>query len=214
MALPHNGATPPQFRSPQLEIPFTLTETCQPNFRNRGPLLEAGWDHWLQNHPNPGLQNKLLDIIRYGAFIGYTGPPRFILGENLASALKDPTSITTDLEIPASPSQIHSITTGTCTEARWHLEENAPPIVAKRALCQRLYTPSVGHTYIHTTRRRHSRSTGLRNRSSLHQTRPRRCISPHPRIPRRLLATSIQLNGNMGVRTISPIRLLHIVSHL
>jgi hypothetical protein len=52
-----------------------------------------------------------MDIIRYGAFIGYTGPPQIILGENLASALNDPTSITKDIEKRASTSQILRLTT-------------------------------------------------------------------------------------------------------
>jgi hypothetical protein len=66
-------------------------------------------------------------------------------------------------------SQIYSITTGTCTKARWHLEEKTPPIVAKRALSQRLYTPSVEDTHINKIRRCGSRSTGLRARSNLNQ---------------------------------------------
>jgi len=103
--------TPLRLLSPQLEFLFTLTDTYQPNVRNRGPLLETGWDHWLQNHPNPGLQNTLIDIIRYGAFIGYTGPPQFILGENLPSALNNPTSITKDIKKRESTSQILRLTT-------------------------------------------------------------------------------------------------------
>jgi hypothetical protein len=111
-------------------------------------------------------------------------------------------------------SQIHSVTTWTGTEARWHLEENPPPIIAKRALSQRLYTPSVGDTHVHAIRRRRSHRTGLRARSSLNQTRPRRRISPHPGTPRRLVATRIRLDGNMVVRPVPPFRLPHIASHL
>ena len=103
--------TPPQLRSPQLEFPFTLTKTCQPNVRNCGPLLETGWDHCLQNHPNPGLGITLIDIICYGAFIGYTGAPQFILGENLPSALNNLTSITKAIEKRAATRQILRLTT-------------------------------------------------------------------------------------------------------
>jgi len=111
-------------------------------------------------------------------------------------------------------SQIHSITTWTCTETRWHLEENTPPIIAKRALSQRLYTPRVGDTHIYTIRQRRSHGTGLRAQSSSNQTRPRRCISPHPSTPRQQVATRIRLDGNMAVRPVPPFRLPHIASHL
>jgi len=83
--------------SPQLEFPFTLTDTCQSNLRNRKPLLETGWDQWLQNHPNPGLRNTPIEIICYAEFIGNTGPSQFIFGEDLPSALNDPTSITNEI---------------------------------------------------------------------------------------------------------------------
>jgi hypothetical protein len=49
-------------------------------------------------------------------------------------------------------SQIHSITTWTGTEARWDREENPSPIIGKRALSQRLYTPRVWDTQIHSIR--------------------------------------------------------------
>jgi hypothetical protein len=111
-------------------------------------------------------------------------------------------------------SQIHSITTWTGTQARWHLEENPQPIIAKRALCQRLYTPCVGDTGIHAIRRRCSRGTSLWARSSLNQTRHRRPISPHPSAPRPLVTTRFRLEGNMVVQRVPPIRLLHITSHL
>jgi len=111
-------------------------------------------------------------------------------------------------------SQIHSITTWTCTEARWHLEENPPPLVTKLALSRQLYTPRVGDTLIHTIRRRHSCCIGLQARSDLNQTRPRRCIPPHPGISRRLVASRIQLHGTMVVQPVPPIRLPHIASHL
>jgi hypothetical protein len=101
----------PRLRSPQLECPFTLRNTCQPNIRNRGPLRETGCDHLLQNHPNPGLQNTFVDILRYGAFIRYTGPTQIILGENQPSALNDHASITKDIENRVSTSQILRLTT-------------------------------------------------------------------------------------------------------
>jgi len=111
-------------------------------------------------------------------------------------------------------SQIYSMTAWTCTEARGHLEENSPPIIATRALSERLHTPSVGDTRIYTIRRRRSRCTGLRARSSSNHTRPRRCISPHPCTHRRLVATRIRLDGNMVVQPVPPFRLPHIASLL
>jgi hypothetical protein len=109
--LTHKGTTPHRLWSPQLEFPFTLTGTCQPNVGNRGPLLVSGWDHWLRNDPNPGRRNTIIDIICDRAFIGYTRPPQFILIENLQSAHNDPTSITKDIEKRPSTSQILRLTT-------------------------------------------------------------------------------------------------------
>ena len=59
------------------------------------------------------------------------------------------------------------------------MEENPPPIGAKRALSQGLYTPSVGDNHIHTIQRRRSHGTALRAWSNDNQTRPRRGISSH-----------------------------------
>jgi hypothetical protein len=50
-------------------------------------------------------------MMRYRAFIGYTGTPQFILGENLPSALNDPTSITKDINKHATTTQILRLTT-------------------------------------------------------------------------------------------------------
>jgi hypothetical protein len=98
--------TPPRLQSPQLELPFTPTDTCQPNVRNRGPLLNPGWDNWLQMYSNPALQNKFIDIIRYAALIGSP-----CLREMLQSAHNNSTSITKDIEKHASTSQILRLTT-------------------------------------------------------------------------------------------------------
>jgi ribonuclease HI len=77
----------------------------------RGPLNEAGWNYWLRNHPDIGLRNTITDVIRFGALIGYTGPPQFILGANLPSALNDPAAITNDVLKRATAGQILKLTT-------------------------------------------------------------------------------------------------------
>jgi hypothetical protein len=45
-----------------------------------------------------GRQSQLLyNIITHGAQLGYTGSPKHVLSENLASAREDPDTITTQL---------------------------------------------------------------------------------------------------------------------
>jgi len=103
--------TPLQLQSPQLEFPFTLTNTGQPNVRNCGPLLETRWDHGLLNNANPSPRYTLIDKIRHPALIGFTGPPQFILGEHMPAAYNDHSSITKDIKKRAATSQILRLST-------------------------------------------------------------------------------------------------------
>jgi len=98
--------TPPQLQSPQLQFPFTPTDTSQPNVRNCGPLLDPGWDNWLLMYSNAVLRNKIIDIIHYGELIGCPCPLHLIIGEILQLAHNNSTSIMKDIEKRASTSQI------------------------------------------------------------------------------------------------------------
>ena len=48
-------------------------------------------------YPGGRLPRLLYNIITYGAQLGYTGSPKHVLSENLASAREDPDTITTQL---------------------------------------------------------------------------------------------------------------------
>lgn len=77
---------------------------------NRGPPLQGSpspliAEHWrtaLADYPGH-LPHLLADIITFGARLGYEGPERFVVADNLASALEDPDVIdrqlTTDLRL-------------------------------------------------------------------------------------------------------------------
>lgn len=51
-----------------------------------GPLKREGWRKRLDTHPDRYYVNMILDIIEYGAKIGYQGPLQQILSKNLSSA--------------------------------------------------------------------------------------------------------------------------------
>lgn len=102
---------PLMLQSPQLKFTFTLTDTCLPYLRNYCALVETGWDHGLQNDPEPGLRNKIIEITCYGPSIVYTVPPQFILGGNLQLVIIDPTSIAYDIKQCKATVQIVRLTT-------------------------------------------------------------------------------------------------------
>jgi hypothetical protein len=62
-----------------------------------------------------------MDIIRYGAFIGYAGPTQFIIGEYMPSALNDRNSITKDIEKRTATSKILRLTTRPAKYIVWPL---------------------------------------------------------------------------------------------
>lgn len=52
------------------------------------PLKYDRWNKHLTNHPDALFRKTILDIVLYGAKIGYTGPDQCFLGKNLASTTK------------------------------------------------------------------------------------------------------------------------------
>jgi hypothetical protein len=56
-----------------VHIPYPLVNTSSSPLRNPGPLRPAAWSKWLSNHPDRRYAQTLVDIIVYGARIGYTG---------------------------------------------------------------------------------------------------------------------------------------------
>jgi hypothetical protein len=99
----------PNLRQPQMQSAFPLTAPCPPNSHHLGPLKVPGWEYWLQRHPDPGFRNSLADIITFGAKIGYTGPPQYILSENLTSALNDPDTLSNDIQKKAATKEIRCV---------------------------------------------------------------------------------------------------------
>lgn len=63
-------------------FPFPLVDYTAP-LAKPGLLIAAGWKVALQNHPNKQYTATLLDIIKFGAKIGYIGPKQRILSKNL-----------------------------------------------------------------------------------------------------------------------------------
>jgi hypothetical protein len=99
-----------------MQFGFPLSVPCPPSLEYLGPLRPAGWDHWLQHHPDQGFRNSLLDIIRFGVKIGYTGPLQHILSENLPTAKEDPATLSSDIQKRVANKQILLVSTNTPPE--------------------------------------------------------------------------------------------------
>ena len=78
-------------------FPYNLVDYTMP-LSVRGPLKREGWSQRLEAHPGRYYVNMILDIIEYGAKIGYQGPSQRILSDNLSSAKDAPDIISRDLE--------------------------------------------------------------------------------------------------------------------
>jgi hypothetical protein len=94
-----------------MQFGFPLTAPCPPSLEYLGPLKATGWERWLRHHPDPGFRNSLLDMIRFGAKIGYTGPAQYILSDNLPTANDDPNTLSSDIQKRAAAKQILLIST-------------------------------------------------------------------------------------------------------
>lgn len=61
-------------------------------------MKPKGWSYWLQEHPDHAYTSTIIDIIRYGVKIGYTGPKQFLISQNHPSAAEAPATLTADLD--------------------------------------------------------------------------------------------------------------------
>ncbi len=80
----------PAHPRPNISIKFRLTDASKPPLTNSpSPLKPSAWADLLALYPG-GLKIHFPMILRFGAELGYEGPPNaFILSDNLASALKN-----------------------------------------------------------------------------------------------------------------------------
>ena len=89
----------PSFLSSIAEsFPFPLVDYTRP-LANLGPLLAEGWKDALIDHPDRLYVSVILDIIKFGTKIGYTGPKQRILSDNLPTANNAPEILTEDLKM-------------------------------------------------------------------------------------------------------------------
>ncbi len=78
---------------PNTIIKFRLADASKPSLTNSlSPLKPRAWADLLARYPG-SLQIHLPMVLRFGAKLEYKGPDAFILSDNLASALEDPTII-------------------------------------------------------------------------------------------------------------------------
>ena len=75
-----------------------------------GPLRRKGWEKYLIKHPDRIYANTLLDIISFGAKIGYTGPDQFIISKNLVSANEAPATLDKDLAVQIEKDRVVKLT--------------------------------------------------------------------------------------------------------
>jgi hypothetical protein len=100
---------PFQSRSPQLispNFPYPLVNTQSPLLENHGPLRPQAWQQRLRHHPDKCYARTLVDIIRHGAKVGYTGPRQCIVADNLTSAADAPEVLTADLHKQLAKGQL------------------------------------------------------------------------------------------------------------
>lgn len=89
----HNFSCLPAPPRPNILIKFRLANTSKPAQTNSLlPLKASAWANLLTQYPG-SLQIYLPIVLRFEVKLGYKGSETFILSENLASALEDPTII-------------------------------------------------------------------------------------------------------------------------
>lgn len=78
-------------------FPYALVDYTAPLARPE-PLIAAGWEVALRDHPDKQYKAIILDIIKFGAKIGYTGPQQRILSANFPTAQDAPDVLAKDLK--------------------------------------------------------------------------------------------------------------------
>lgn len=70
-------------------FPYPLVDYTKP-LVDPCPLKPTGWSNLLAHHPDHTYRHTLLDIIKYGARVGYQGLDQKILSTNLPTATDAP----------------------------------------------------------------------------------------------------------------------------
>lgn len=76
-------------------FPYHLVDYPMPLLVH-GPLKKEGWKKRIEAHLDRYHVNIILDIIEYGAKIGYQGPLQRLLSDNLSSATDTPDILSQD----------------------------------------------------------------------------------------------------------------------
>lgn len=96
-------------------FPYPLVDYTAPLVKP-GPLIAAGWETALKDHPDKQYRAVILDIIKFGAKIGYTGPKQRILSENLPTANDAPGLIAKDLQTQIEHGRVTQVDYGNLPE--------------------------------------------------------------------------------------------------
>lgn len=75
------------------------------------PLKIEGWEELLSRHPGKAYVHTLLEIIRNGIKVGYTGSPQKIIGPNLPTANNAPDILTQDLDKQIAHNRVTKLNT-------------------------------------------------------------------------------------------------------
>ena len=79
-------------------FPYQLLPDSPTPLPHPGPLIPTAWEHLLSDHPDRFYAHTIVQIIRHGARIGYTGPDQIMLSPNLPSANDSVETLSKDLQ--------------------------------------------------------------------------------------------------------------------
>ena len=79
-------------------FPYKLLSDAPTALFHPGPLIPAAWERLLDAHPDRLYAHTIVQIIRNGVRIGYTGPDQLILSPNLPSANDSIEALNKDLQ--------------------------------------------------------------------------------------------------------------------
>ena len=79
--------------------------------KNPGPLKIEGWEELLSRHSDKAYVLTLLEIIRNGVKVGYTGPLQKIIGPNLPTANNALDILTQDLDKQIAHNRVTKLNT-------------------------------------------------------------------------------------------------------
>ena len=79
-------------------FPYKLLPDTPTTLFHPGPLISEAWERLLATHPDRCYAHIIVQIIRHGARIGYTGPDQLIFSPNLPSANDSVETLDRDLQ--------------------------------------------------------------------------------------------------------------------